>query len=130
MLAVDTNVIVRYLTNDHPQQSARARKLIEEREIWVSVAVVLETEWVLRSAYRHAPAQIAKALRQFAGLSRVSFENPGLVAQALDWSERGLDLADALHLGAADQCEAFLTFDRAFARAATRAGAHKVRRLE
>ena len=42
MHAVDTNVIVRYLTGDHPQQYARARGLIDTRAIvyFVSIATL------------------------------------------------------------------------------------------
>jgi predicted nucleic-acid-binding protein len=127
MLAVDTNVIVRYLTNDHPQQSARARKFIDGNDVWVAATVLLETEWVLRSVYRYAPEQITNALGKFAGLPTVSLEHPALVAQALIWSGQGLEFADALHLGAASQCDGFVTFDMALARAATKAGAHNVR---
>jgi len=127
MLAVDTNVLVRFLTNDHPQQSPRARRLVEGNDVWVSLTVLLETEWVLRSVYRFAPVQIVDGLRDFAGLPRVSLENPALVARALDWSAVGIDFADALHLGAADRCEEFITFDVGFAKAAKRATGMNVR---
>ena len=126
MLAVDTNVIVRYLTNDHPQQSPRARKLVDGHDVWVPTTVLLETEWVLRSVYRHAPAAIAVALRKFAGMPRVALENPALAVQALDWAERGMDFADALHLGASDRCEAFATFDAEFTKSAKKASAGRV----
>src|ERR1700710_417626 len=75
MLAVDTNLIVRYLTGDHPKQSAKARAVIDGEDVFVSTTVVLETEWVLRSVYSYDPAQICAALRAFAGLSRVSLED-------------------------------------------------------
>ena len=104
MLAVDTNVIVRYLTNDHSQQSARARKLVDGQDVWVPTTVLLETEWVLRSVYHYTPTQIAIALRKFAGLPHITVENAALAAQALNWAEQGMDFADALHLGAADHC--------------------------
>ena len=42
---------------------------------------------------------------------------PKAIRQALHW-EAGMDFADALHLGAAAQCEAMLTFDRHFIEAA------------
>ena len=58
--------------------------------------------------------EITAALRRFAGLPGVSVENPVLLADALDRAEKGMDFADALHLGAAAQCEAMLTFDRRF----------------
>jgi predicted nucleic-acid-binding protein len=49
MLAVDTNVVVRYLTADDPEQFARAVAVVEGAETFVSLTVLLETEWVLRS---------------------------------------------------------------------------------
>jgi predicted nucleic-acid-binding protein len=127
MLAVDTNVIVRFLTNDDPQQSPRARRLVGENDVWISMTVLLETEWVLRSTYRYTPTQIVESLRDFAGLPRVSLENPALVARALDWCVKGMDFADALHLGAADHCAGFVTFDTRFAKAAKKATGINVR---
>ena len=52
MLAIDTNIIVRLLTNDDPDQAAKAKSLIEGAEVFVATTVLLETEWVLRGAYR------------------------------------------------------------------------------
>ena len=128
MRAIDTNVLVRYLTGDHPEQSRKARALIDEGDIFVGTAVFLECEWVLRSAYGFAPSAICKALRAFAGLSGIILENPGLLAEALDHAEAGMDFADALHLGASAHCESLLTFDRKFAVAAQKHG-HKVELL-
>ena len=51
MLAIDTNVIVRIVTNDSPEQSPRARTLVESEDVFVCTSVLLETEWVLRSGY-------------------------------------------------------------------------------
>jgi predicted nucleic acid-binding protein len=118
MLAIDTNVIVRYLTGDHPRQSAKARALIDGDDVFVCTTVFLETEWVLRSVYGHAPARLASALAAFAGLARVKLEDPALIAKALSWMEKGMDFADALHLVKAEGCEAFLSFDRSFAKVA------------
>jgi len=127
MLAIDTNVVVRYLTGDHPDQSARAKSLIDSADVFVCTTVLLEVEWVLRGAYGFDPGRIVAALRAFAGLPRVSLENPGLAARALDWTEGGMDFADALHMTKASECEAFVTFDRRLARAAKRLGAPEVR---
>ena|SRR5271165_292189 len=127
MLAIDTNLVVRYLTADHPGQSARTKALIEGAEVFVCTTVVLETEWVLRSAYSFATSQIAPAIRAFAGLPQVSVEDPALIALALDWMERGMDFADALHLAKAAGCEAFISFDRRLAAAAARLGRVPVR---
>lgn len=113
-IAIDTNVLVRYLTGDDPAQAARARAVIDGERVFVSTTVLLETEWVLRSAYGLPATQVAAALRDFAGLPGVSVESPALLAEALDRVNEGMDFADALHLGAAAQCEALLTFDRRF----------------
>jgi predicted nucleic-acid-binding protein len=124
--AVDTNVVVRFLTGDDPAQAARARKLIEGGDIFVATSVLLETEWVLRSGYGFPAGQIVERLRAFAGLPGISLEDPQLAARALDWAARGLDFADALHLGRAQDCSAFLSFDRKLARAAVKVSDVKV----
>jgi len=118
MLAIDTNLVVRYLTGDHPKQSAKATALIDSQNVFVCTTVLLETDWVLRSVYGLAPVQVAKALAAFAGLAHVTLENPALTARALDWTIGGMDFADALHLAKAQGCDAMMTFDRQFARAA------------
>ena len=101
MRAVDTNIIVRYLTGDEPEQASRARSAIDAGDVFAATAVLLESECVLRGVYGFSAGEVAAALRAFAGLPGVSVENPAR-------------LAEALHLGAAARCEALLTFDRRF----------------
>jgi predicted nucleic acid-binding protein len=127
MLVVDTNVVVRYLTNDDTAQAARARHLLAQHDVFVPLTVLLETEWVLRAVFDFAAAEVAGALRAFAGLPRVSVENPEVVSTALVWAEQGLDFADALHLAAAQGHDGFVSFDKALARTARRLGAPPVR---
>lgn len=117
MLAIDTNVVVRLLVGDHPDQSARARELIDRDKVLAPTTVVLESEWVLRGAYGLAKADVLAALRAFAGLPNVTLQEPGRVAAALKWADGGMDFADALHLAAAADCEAFVTFDQKMAKA-------------
>ena len=127
MIAIDTNILVRYLTGDHPAQSRKARALVDGAEVFVGRTVMLESEWVLRSVYGYTGAQVCRALRAFAGLPRVTVETPAVLAQALDLAERGMDFADALHLLAAAECEAMATFDRKFVKAAKAVGLDGVR---
>jgi len=129
MFAIDTNIIVRYLAGDHPEQSARARVVIETEEVFVANTVLLEAEWVLRRVYRFTARRIAKALREFGGLPHVTYENPDATATALDWVDSGLDFADALHLAHARGCDGFVTFDRKFAKAASKVSQVKVKSL-
>jgi len=118
MVAVDTNVVVRFLVRDDLKQAARSASLIHDGSVWVSKTVFLETEWVLRSLYRLAPEAIAGALQAFAGLPNVVLEDELSVAKALDWFKAGLDFADALHLASAGKATRFATFDRKLARRA------------
>ena len=127
MLAIDTNVVVRYLTGDHPVQSRKARALVDGGEVFVSRTVMLECEWVLRSVYGYPAVEVCRALRGFAGLPRVAAEHPALLARALDLAEAGMDFADALHLLAASECEGMATFDRSFIKAARKVGLAGVR---
>jgi predicted nucleic-acid-binding protein len=127
MLAVDANVVVRYLVADDPAQFARAVAVVEGAETFISLTILLETEWVLRSVYRYTPAQIVEALRGFAGLPLVSIENADLVSIALGWVENGVDFADALHLAQALSCEAFISFDQHLVRRAASLGDVPVR---
>lgn len=129
MLAVDTNVVVRFLANDDVEQSRVARRLIDENEIRLLETVVLETEWVLRSLYSCSPQRIHQGLSAFIGLRSITLEHPQRVAQALAWFIQGMDFADALHLAALTGCSAFATFDRKLAAVARKAKAGKVKTL-
>jgi len=127
MLAIDTNVIVRLLTNDDPDQAAKAKGLIANADVFVATTVLLETEWVLRGAYRLAKSDILAALRAFAGISTVRLEDPVRVEAALTLAAGGMDFADALHLTGAEGCDAFITFDQRMVKSASGAAAIVVR---
>lgn len=127
MLAVDTNVVVRYLVGDHPAQSERARTLLRDASVWVSSTVLLETAWVLGKAYGYKPHQIAWALRLLGGLPTVTLQNADQMARALGWLER-LDAADAMHLAQAVEVEAFVSFDQKLVRAAAELDSVPVRK--
>ena len=127
MLAVDTNVIVRYLTRDDTEQFAKFSALISGEDVYVCTTVLLETEWVLRRGYRFSREQVVIALAAFAGLPRVTLEDPASTATALNWTQRGMDFADALHLAKAQGCEAFISFDQRLVTAANTLSGVKAR---
>lgn len=129
MIALDTNVVVRLLVDDHPEQTRRARRLIEASPVVILPTVLLESEWVLRGAYRLAPRAIAESFRKLLGVPGVTAESAGCVAQAIDWYERGLDFADALHLALARDAEALATFDAKLAKRAARLSPARVMAL-
>jgi predicted nucleic-acid-binding protein len=118
VIAIDTNVVVRFLTRDDPVQAARARALIGTGSVLALQTVILETEWVLRTQYRFDRGAIARGLRQLLGLPGVTVEKPEAVAQALDLHHQGFDFADALHLASSRGADAFATFDHALRRRA------------
>lgn len=117
MVTFDTNIWVRYLTNDDPLQARRAMTLLEQTEaVFLPKTVLLELEWVLRAAYRIEAAIIHRSLLQILGLPMVTAESAGQVAAALDFYAQGFDFADALHLAASEATEALYTFDEQFIR--------------
>ncbi len=129
MYRVDSNVVVRYVTNDDVGQSAVARRFIDGNEIRASWTVLLETEWVLRSAHKLTRERILFIMLQFAGLPTVTIDDPSRFATALEWFEQGMDFADALHLADCEPDEAFATFDRKPVAVARKASAPKFRAL-
>jgi predicted nucleic-acid-binding protein len=116
--AIDTNVIVRFLTADDQGQAQAARRVFDAGEVFIGTTVVLETEWVLRAGYRFSLQEIGIALRGLGGLPGVTLEEPAEVAQALDWMGMGMDFADALHLARSGHCRAFVTFDQKLSKGA------------
>ena len=116
MVAVDTNVLVRFLVRDDRRQAERAAALIRGTSIWISKTVLLETEWVLRSLYGFPDEARAEALQAMAGLETVYLEDELAVAKALAWFQEGLEFADALHLASVGSSERFATFDRKLAK--------------
>ena len=117
MIAVDTNVLVRYVTHDDPVQGPLAMRVLDDPQgVFVSKTVLLELEWVLRAAYRLPRAAIGTALATVAGLPKVALENPEQVVMALDGYRQGLDFADALHYASSRQTTSFHTFDATFAK--------------
>src|SRR5262249_55991465 len=109
---------IRSVSRDDAERFAKAHALIGAEDVYVCTTVLLETEWVLRRGYRFSRERIIAALAAFAGLPRVTLKDPALAKKALDWAQRGLDFADALHLAKAEGCAAFVSFDHRLAAAA------------
>jgi predicted nucleic-acid-binding protein len=114
MIAIDTNVVVRFLTRDEPKQSALADGCVGEG-VFVSDSVLMETEWVLRRAYGWQRARINHALRTFVAIEQVSVAQTDHIIWGLDRHLDGADLADMMHLIAARGQSCFATFDRKLA---------------
>ncbi len=119
MLGLDTNVLVRYLTRDNQPQYERARRLIDHgvskgEPVLVSLLVLLETEWVLRSRYELVKSEIVAAFSALLDTADLSFEDEQSIERAVySWKDSAADFADCLiearnhRLG----CRATATFD-------------------
>jgi predicted nucleic-acid-binding protein len=120
MIGLDTNVLVRYLTQDDPIQSRQATDLIEHRltELnpgFISVVAMTETAWVLERAYGLNASEIAVAIERTlqADVLLVEDEQQVFAAMAALRDGRG-SFADALigALGERAKCSHTATFDR------------------
>src|SRR5882762_881610 len=88
MLGIDTNVLVRFLVRDDPEQFERARRLIKREvgrgeTVLISLLVLLQTEWVLRSRYRVAKAETVAALSALLDAVELQFEDEPSVEEAV-----------------------------------------------
>lgn len=127
MIAIDTNVLVRLLTNDNPLQSKASHKLFASENIFIPDTVLLETEWVLRAAFDVPASDICEAFRRVCGLGNVTVSDGQRIAQIIDWHESGFDFADAFHLALSKDQDSLKTFDADFIKQAKK---HTDRRVE
>lgn len=118
MIAVDTNVVVRYLARDDEFQAQQARMALESAETHIPTTVLLETEWVLRRSYGFDRTMILDAMQRLLGLPNVRLGDPTIVQGTLELFQLGFDFADAMHLASGPDHATFLTFDRSLIRTA------------
>ncbi|PYU17923.1 MAG: VapC toxin family PIN domain ribonuclease [Acidobacteria bacterium] len=120
MIGLDTNILVRYLTQDDPIQSAKAteiieRRLNEENPGFVSTVAMVETVWVLDRGYRLAANEIAAAVERMLQTDVLVVENEQEVFTAMIALKEGQgSFADAMiaALAARAGCSCTLTFDQ------------------
>ena len=124
MIGLDTNVVVRYLAQDDPKQSAAASRFFErvltpDNTGFVPVIVLCELAWVLAECYDADRARIRQAIEGLLVAKQVAVEAPDVVRKALRaWDESAADFADALigELARANGADKTVTFDRAAAK--------------
>jgi predicted nucleic-acid-binding protein len=118
VVIVDTNILVRLVVNDNPEQVARATQLLRSDSIFVSKTVLLESEWVLRKAFKLPRESVIRSLAVIAGLSNATLEDHDQFQWALEAHRAGMDFADAMHLRGGPADARFASFDRKLVRAA------------
>ncbi len=120
MIGLDTNVLVRYLTQDDPVQAAQATMLIERRLTddepgFISVVAMAETVWVLGRFYRFGRERIVAAIERMLGADTLVVEDePEVFTAMIALQEGSGEFADALigALSAKAGCSRVITFDR------------------
>jgi predicted nucleic-acid-binding protein len=124
VIGLDTNVIVRYVTQDDARQSAAASRLFErvlttERPGFVGHVTLCEVAWVLADCYDAGKARIATVIEGLLASRQLVVEEAEVVWKALrTWEKSSADFSDAL-LGqvlCARGCEKVVTFDKAAAK--------------
>lgn len=94
--ALDTNIVVRFLIDDGSKEVPIARAVFRRETVEISLTVMVECEWMLRSVYDE------------------------IVAEAIDAHRLGVDFADAVHLLSTRKSDELLTLDDDFERRAKR----------
>jgi predicted nucleic-acid-binding protein len=120
MNGLDTNVLIRYLTQDDPVQSPKATEIIEQRFTledpgFISLVTMAETVWVLGSVYELPDTEIADTVERILQADTLRIQNEQQVFTAMVSLRRGWGaFADALigALGEWASCESTLTFDK------------------
>ncbi len=119
MLGIDTNVLVRFLVRDNEAQFEKASGLIRrevgvENDVFVSLLVLQETEWVLRSRYGMQNIEIIEAISGLLNAAEIRFEDEPAIEEALfSWKDSTADFSDCL-MGAHNRrlgCSATVTLD-------------------
>lgn len=121
MIGLDTNVVVRYLAQDDPRQSAAATRLFEktlspENPGFVSVVTVCEIAWVLADCYRADRERIHAVIEGLLGSKQIQVQSGEVVWKALRaWQGSAADFSDALigELALAEGADRTMTFDKA-----------------
>ena len=122
MISIDTNILLRYVLNDNPKLSQRAKDIIEGNICHVPLLALAEFGFVLGSFYEAKPAEIVRSTRTLMQLKTLRFEHESRVLQALAGVEAGIDWFDALLWASTPAQNELATLDKKFANKATKLG--------
>ena len=99
---IDSNVILRYLTQDPPKMAEKALRLFTEAKkgrlsLLITPLTVAEVVWVLESYYGHSKKDISETLTQFLLCDGLEIESLDLMMGSLNlYQEKNIDFADAI----------------------------------
>ena len=120
MTGLDTNILVRYVTQDNPAQASLATDFIEkncsaESPGFINHIVLCELIWVLKRCYKVNQDQALQVLEQILRTAQLQVQEPQIVWKALKQAQKDkADFADFLstQINLASGCEETVTFDR------------------
>ena len=120
MIGLDTNVLVRYLTQDDPAQCRAVMHLLTRKGagFFVPDMVLVEVDWVLTSLYQWTAVEVAAAFARLLTIHNLAFENEDRLRAALHAVLLGADLSDELIAARCQEggCTKLATFDKALAK--------------
>ena len=123
MIALDINILARFLLKDDAVQCRQVCELLSRHEVYTAPpTVMLELVWVLENS-DYTRAEVSQGLRGLLGLPNFKPHSFEAIFYAINWYESGMDFGDALHLALSGGEQAFVTFDKALGKFATQQGA-------
>jgi len=120
VIGLDTNVIVRYITQDDPVQSSIATRIFEQEltpsnKGFITVISLCETLWVLGRGYKQPKAKLIRVVSTLLDINTIELEHRDCVAGAYyDWEEGKADFSDYILARIAQMagCKTTYTFDQ------------------
>lgn len=111
MIAIDTNILARWILLDDERQVPIARQLLSQ-PCWVGWTVLLELVWLLGSHGQLKRREIAEVLDALLAMPTLHFDRPGRLQWAIDRYRSGGDIADMFHIASTGEVEAFRSFEK------------------
>lgn len=120
MIGLDTNVVIRYLTQDDAKQSAIANRIIEQElneknQGYITLVSLIEITWVLESCYEQTKDDVINVLDSLLTIKQIAIEKTDLVYLALKRFRSGTaDFSDALITLVCEDagCKRIVSFDK------------------
>ena len=120
MIGIDTNVLVRYITQDDEAQASLATDYIENycstgNKIFINHIVICELVWILKKCYKLSKQRVINVVEHILKISQFSIENPQIIWQALsDYKKAPADFADYVvsRTNKFYNCDETITFDQ------------------
>jgi predicted nucleic-acid-binding protein len=117
MIAIDTNILARWILLDDEVQSPIADRILDE-PCWLGWTVLLELAWLLSSYGKLTRDQIADVLDALLAMPTIHCDRPANVQWAIERYRDGADIADMIHIASSGEVAAFMSFEEKLARKA------------